>query len=73
MTNEASPCDFGTGGTKGSLAFWFGDYMDIQSSRALEGAQLITVCVEVGPDMIAGIWPFWWSQGGNEDKHPHST
>ena len=55
------PCDFGTGGAKGSLAFWFQDYMGIQSTRDLEGAQSIAVCVEAGPDILAGNWPLWRS------------
>ena len=30
MSNGASSCDIGTGVAKGSLAFWFQDYTDIQ-------------------------------------------
>lgn len=56
MSKEARFCDFGTGGDKESLAFCFQNYMDIQSTRALERVQSIAVYVKAGPDILVGSW-----------------
>ena len=55
-----------------SLEFWFQDYMDIQSPKALEEIWLRTVCVEAEPEGLGARWPIFWLRG-NEVKHLLST
>ena len=58
MSNKARFVTLGQVETE-SLAFCFQNYMDIQSTRALEGVQSIAVYVKAGPDILVGSWTPW--------------